>query len=65
VLQLVAEQPVQEAPPPAEDAVILVPTLALQALISLAQLDFLHSGHSTSGSLPKTSFSKSVPQSLQ
>jgi hypothetical protein len=65
VLQLVAVQPVQEAPPPAEDAVSFVPTLALQALISLAQLGFLHSGHSTSGSLPNTSFSKSKPQSLQ
>ncbi len=48
-----AAQPVQELPPPAEEAVSFVPTLALQALINLAQLDLLHSGHSTAGSLPK------------
>jgi hypothetical protein len=65
VLQLVAAQPVQELPPPAEAAVSLVPTLALQALINLSQLGLLHFGHSTAGSPPNTSFSKSSPQSLQ
>ena len=65
MLQLVAAQPVQEAPPPPEDAVILAPTLALQALMSLSQLGLLQTGHSTSGSPPNTSLSKSLPQSLQ
>jgi hypothetical protein len=37
VLQLVAEQPLQELPLPAEEAVSFVPTLALQALINLSQ----------------------------
>jgi hypothetical protein len=42
VLQLVAEQPLQELPLPllAEEAVSLVPTLALQALINRSQRAF-------------------------
>jgi hypothetical protein len=59
VLQDPAEQPLQEAPALGlEAAVIFMPTLALQALINFSTLLWPQWGHSTSGSLPKTSFSK-------
>jgi hypothetical protein len=41
-----------------EAAVIFIPTLALQALISFSTRFCPQWGHSTSGSLPKTNFSK-------
>jgi hypothetical protein len=65
VLQEVAAQPVQELPPPLEAEVNFPPTLAVQALINFSTLFWPQWGHSTSGSAPKTSFSKSWLQLLQ
>jgi hypothetical protein len=60
VLQDPEEQLPQAAPLLGlEAAVIFRPTLALQALINFSTLFCPQWGHSTSGSLPKTSFSKS------
>jgi hypothetical protein len=63
VLQDVAAQPVQDAPLGLEPAVNLYPTLAEQALMSLFTFFPPQTGQSTSGSLPKTSFSNSLQQS--
>jgi hypothetical protein len=65
VLQEVEAQPVQELPPPLEVEVNLPPTLAVQALINFSTLAWPQWGHSTSGSAPKTSFSKSWLQLWQ
>jgi hypothetical protein len=65
LLQEVAEQPAQELMPPLEVAVNLPPTLAAQALINFSTLAWPQWGHSTSGSEPKTSFSKSWLQLWQ
>jgi hypothetical protein len=65
VLQEVAEQPVQELLPPLEVEVNLPPTLAEQALINFSTFLWPQWGHSTSGSVPNTSFSKSWLQLWQ
>jgi hypothetical protein len=59
VLQDAEEQPLQEAPLGLEAAVNLYPTLAEQALINFSAFFWPQKGHSTSGSPPKTNFSKS------
>jgi hypothetical protein len=61
----VEEQPVQEALEPLEAAVYFIPTLAEQVLIIFSTVAWPQWGHSTSGSEPKTSFSKSWAQLLQ
>jgi hypothetical protein len=65
LLQEVEEQPVQELLLPLEAAVYFCPTLAAQVLISFSTLAWPQWGHSTSGSAPKTSFSKSWLQLWQ
>jgi hypothetical protein len=65
VLQEVAVQPVQELLLPLEAEVNLYPTLAAQALINFSTLVWPQWGHSTSGSEPNTSFSKSWLQLWQ
>jgi hypothetical protein len=65
VLQEPAEQPEQELLLPLEVEVNLYPTLAAQALMSFSTLSWPQWGHSTWGSDPKTSFSKSWLQLLQ
>jgi hypothetical protein len=65
VLQLLEEQPEQEPPLGREEGVNFQPTLVAQTLINFSACFSWQKGHSTSGSLPKTSFSKSLPQALQ
>jgi hypothetical protein len=64
VLQLPEEQPPQELLG-LEAEVNLYPTLAAQVLINFSTLFWPQEGHSTSGSRPKTSFSKSWLQLWQ
>jgi hypothetical protein len=65
VLQEPEEQLPHEAPLGLEVAVNFIPTLAEQVLISFSTLFCPQWGHSTSGSLPKTNFSKFWSQALQ
>jgi hypothetical protein len=65
VLQEPEEQLPQELVLPLEVEVNLPPTLAVQALISFSTLVWPQWGHSTFGSAPKTSFSKSWLQLWQ
>ena len=66
VLQEPEEQLPQELRrSPLEVEVNLPPTLAVQALINFSTLAWPQWGHSTSGSVPKTSFSKSWLQLWQ
>ena len=58
MLQEPEEQPPQELALPLEVEVNLPPTLAVQALINFSTLAWPQWGHYTSGSAPKTSFSK-------